>query len=157
MRNFYIFLDYDGVMWSFDLLKKEGITSLINALINYNASKDNIRALNCLIEKLKKDYNPVIVLTSERRRSVKKIKESLVAGGLVDCEFDTTNLKRFQSKGNLVKIYLENLQETENFLLIDDFISSYKSFDKNKIIKTSLFKGGLTLNKVDKYLNTNEI
>ena len=157
MQNFYIFLDYDGVMWGLDLLKKEGFKSLINSLIKYKASKNCVLALNCLIENLKKDYNPIIVISSERRRSFEKIRKSLMENGLVNCEFDATPIVRFKSRGNLVKQYLQALNENENFLIIDDIVSSFKSFSKDKIIKTSLLKGGLTRNLVDKYLNTNEI
>lgn len=155
MRKFYVFLDFDGVMWDFGELKKDGVKSLINSLIGFKSSKQCLNALNSLIKALKKKYIPIVVISSERRRNFEKIKNNLINDGIIDCDFDTTELVMFKSRGKIIEEYLKSKGETENFVIVDDFVGSFKQFDKNKIIKTSLIKGGLSLDKVNKFLNLN--
>lgn len=156
MQNFYVFLDFDGVMWDFKQIKNNGTKSLIKTVIKSNASTECLQALQYLIENLKKDYNPIIVISSERRRNLLKLNINHAFGN-IDCEFDKTDIIKFKSRRFLIEKYLKEKNETENFVIIDDFISSLKYFGNDKIIKTSMFKGGLSVEKVDKFLNMKEI
>lgn len=151
MQNFYIFLDIDGVMWDFKSLRQEK-KSLIRTLISGAVSEQSLDALHYLINILKQNYNPVLVISSERRRNLYKVKK-LLREDLLNCEFDTTDLQKFKSRGKLVKEYLQKVQEEINFLIIDDFIGTYKNhFDMKKVLKTSLLGGGLSKEIINKHL-----
>lgn len=151
MQNFYIFLDIDGVMWDFKTLRQEK-KSLIRTLINGAVSEQSLDALHYLINILKQNYNPVLVISSERRRDLAKVKK-LLREDWLNCEFDTTGLQKFKTRGQLVKEYLQVVQEEVNFLIMDDFIGTYKNhFDMKKVLKTSLLGGALSRERINKHL-----
>lgn len=155
MQNFYIFLDIDGVMWDIKSLKEEK-KSIIGSLIKGVASDKSLEALQYLINNLKQDYTPIIVISSERRRNLGNVEKVLMQD-VLKCKFDTTDFKMFKSRGKLVKEYLERVGEKNNYIIIDDFVGTYKNhFDMKKVIKTTIFNEGLTKDKIDKHFMCNK-
>lgn len=156
--KFYIFLDIDGVMYDWDSIKKENIK--FNGIID-KFSTHSVEALNYLMEKLRTEFTPVLVISSTWRKdmffTIRKLKENGVKLDLrntTSTPITSTPEKRGQEILSVLKIS----PKKENYVIIDDEMFDYREhFSETKIIKTNIFNDSLRKDKIDNYFKNNNL
>ena len=97
-KNFYIFLDIDGVLWDWDWRLgaiDKGKIKRISYIADLNPK--SIEALNFLIEKLNENFNAKLVISSTWRSNLEETREILQNNGLkYDDELYATNISNTQ-------------------------------------------------------------
>ncbi|MFW6008815.1 MAG: HAD domain-containing protein [archaeon] len=153
-KDFYIFLDIDGVLWDWPFLKK-GIKngSIKRGGIVKDLNKNCIFALNKLISNLNKKYNTHLVISSSWRLNMTHTIKTLYDHGLKYNGFiDRTKFLKSRIRGLEIKQYLNNKVNKRNYVVIDDETSDiYPFIPKEKVIKTNLYQS-LNNNHIKKYL-----
>lgn len=154
--KFFIILDIDGVLFDWKYLKQEMDSNNLKkgGLIN-NFSPKSMSALNYLIESLEKYYDVTLVISSSWRHSMRKTENALKQNGLVyNKTLENTPLTSTpENRGEEILCYLSTKNRPYDYVIIDDEMFDYhKHFDKNKIIKTHIYKGSLDINMVNKFL-----
>lgn len=151
-KDFYVFLDIDGVLWDWEffksLNKKVGIINIFNP--------KSVEALNYLLLKLEQNYNPIIVITSSWRNDMNETEEALVNNGVkFSNELKRTRLTQTPFyRGKEIKRFLEENGNCKNYVIIDDEISQIVNlFPKCRIIETSLLCDSLSIEKVNSFLS----
>ena len=153
MKNFYVFLDFDGKMNDIEFFKKlhdkgikEGITKIFKP--------ESIVALNYLLETLSKKYDVNLVISSSWRRDMdetiyylnkNKINLSVVKNidktGYV---YDENNKNHRDEE---IKQYLYEKNEYKNYVAIDDEAKFFKIPSQNKIV-TNIYNHSLDMQMV---------
>lgn len=155
MKNFYIFLDIDGVLFDWKFLKQNIIEGKIKpGGIIKNFNPNSIKALNTLIERLNNNYNVNLVISSTWRHDLGYAVNILYANGLkYDFEIFATPISVTPNKrGKEILEFLKDKADYD-FVIIDDEMFDYaEHFSKNKIIKTNMQNDSLNINHVNKYL-----
>lgn len=156
MKDFYVFLDVDGVLYDWDYIFSEVKAGNIKkgGMIT-TFKKDSIEALNHLIEITSKTYNTKLVITSSFRKNMNLLISKLKESGLAyDGEIDRIgNNYSSINRGKEIKYYLKD-KSNYDFLIIDDEMFDYKEeFEKFDIIKTEIYHNALSLEMVKKYLS----
>lgn len=156
--KFFIFLDIDGVMYDWKYLLGNNIKN--NGIITtFNPA--SINALNSLIAHLSKNYTPILVISSTWRRDMMFTVSTLRKNGLktnLRHIFETPILDDSSKRGLEILKYLSCQRDKENYVIIDDEMVDFREhFDLKRIIKTDMFNGGLDLNKVNKFLQDNNL
>jgi len=160
-KNFYVFLDIDGVMYDLSYIKdriKSG--DIKNGRIISKYKPESVCALNMLIENLSKYYNVHLVITSTLRFKFYRMLNILEENGINIPQFigrTSLTLNRHNRGGNIAR-YLQSRgydRAVDDFVIIDDEKFNYhKYFDKKNIIKTSIINNALSINAVKRYCNT---
>lgn len=158
-KNFYIFLDIDGVLWDWDF-RLAGINNGTIKRVHYIADLNpkSIKAMNYLLKTLNKTHNPKIVLSATMRSNMKLAQEILSSNGLeYNDELLATKLSFQPSKRGREILEFLNTHEKGDFLILDDESYDFKEhFSSDKIIKTSLNNESLTKKHVTNWLKTFE-
>jgi hypothetical protein len=148
--NFYVFLDFDGVLYDIEYLIMNKIKKN-EKLFRY--APDSIETLNKLFSQLSTKYNPHLVISSFWRMkfpmTVKLLKDhgfNIVGVPLMKTKISNKPMKR----GLEIKGFLEEHDNSENFIIIDDTSFDYaQHFPKEKIVKTHILNDRLTEDKLD--------
>ena len=153
MEKFYIFLDIDGVMVNWNYLLNLKNKEEIKFLMRKGICPDNLEALNYLLDKVSKDYEPMIVFTSIRRifdydELISSFKNSdLHYSG----EFLQTKVNKNRVRPLEIKQFISEHNITDNFIVVDD--EYLESSFPGKCLKTDIYNYGLTKDLVDKYFD----
>ena len=160
-KNYYIFLDIDGVLYDYKFLIPEmenGNIKKGGLIKNFNPK--SIYALNFLIKYLEKKYNVNLVITSAWRYNLNLLKEVLLNNGLIFnkeiLKIETTE-ENFRSKE--IQLFIKKNKIKNNFVIIDDETQELEGcFNKKNIIKTNIFDDSLNLKHIKNYIlqNNNE-
>lgn len=157
-KNFYIFLDIDGVLWDWDWrleqIKQGNIKKSIS-ISNFN--QESIKALNLLISNISKRHNCVLVISSTWRTFMDWTKQVLIKNGvLLPQTIDRTELPISTNRGVEIANYLHNKKGNKNFVILDDESKNIrKIFPENKIIKTNIKNKSLEIAQVENWLKNN--
>ena len=151
-EKFYVFLDFDGVMYDIkDAIKRKREKS--GKLLAF--SKDSVEALNTLMSRLSQDYSPELVVSSLWRHSMPFALKVLKNQGV---DFNNFTVSHTDTKGNPlkrglnVKNYLEGKPNSENYLIIDDTPYDFAEyFPEERMIKTNILNDRLTPDKVEEF------
>lgn len=148
-ENFYVFLDFDGVLYDIKYLLTEKIKNQ-EKLFRY--APDSIDALNKLFALLSTKYTPHLVVSSFWRKKFPFFIEFLKQQGFDIIGIPLTKIDNTTSifkRGLEIKNFLERKNNCENFIIIDDFLFDFKKyFPKEKIIKTNMLNDRLTEDKL---------
>lgn len=158
-KNFYIFLDIDGVMYDWDYYIQEVKANRLKKKDLFSHFKpESITALNLLISELSKSYNVQLVISSTWRSMLSKAVSTLKNNGLVyDKPIERTTLKGLPFyRGKQILDYLYD-KTNYDFVIIDDEMFDFKEhFKPQNIIKTEMFHSALSVKMVTQFLNTKE-
>ena len=156
MKNFYVFLDIDGVMYDWDYITEEINAGRVKrGGIVKKLKPESVNALNYLVSNLEKRYNTQIVISSTWRNNLERAAEILKANGF-ECKNEITGTPISLSPEKRGEEILEFLKEKQNydFVIIDDEMFDFKKhFSEDKIIKCEIYHSALSLGKVKNYLN----
>lgn len=156
MKNFYIFLDFDGTMNDIEHLIK--LSKLGVARITKVFKPESISALNFLIENLSKNYDVNIVITSSWRvnmpEAISRMKDNSIKLDLVK-NIDKTDFVCDQYDRSLrdkeIKKFLREHYESENYVVIDDEAGRF-NLPVTNIIETNLNNAALNMTMVKHWL-----
>ena len=154
MKNFYVFLDIDGVMYDWDYITEEiNQGRLQRGGIVKKFKPESVDALNYLIKELEKSYNVELVISSTWRSNLPLTEQVLKANGLsFSKELERTPIAFPNQRGKQISKYLED-KTNYDFVIIDDEMFDFEEyFNPNKIIKCEIFHSALSMSKVEKYL-----
>lgn len=157
-KNFYIFLDIDGVLWDWnwrlEQIKQGNIKKSIS-ISNFN--QESIKALNLLISNISKKHNCILVISSTWRTFMDQTKQVLIKNGVALPKTITrTQLPISTNRGIEISNYLQGKKDNKNFVILDDEPKDIrKIFPENKIIKTNIKNKSLKISQVENWLNTN--
>lgn len=156
--KFYIFLDIDGVMYDWNMIKSNNLN--INGIID-KFSMQSVNALNYLTKQLAIDYIPVIVISSTWRRDMFATIRVLKANGV---NLDLRNLSSTpisnapDRRGEEIVSFLKTVKDNQNYVIIDDEMFDYEEhFLNSKIIKTNIFNDCLKMDKVNTFFSQNNL
>lgn len=153
MKNFYIFLDIDGVMYDWDYIVAQTDAGNIKRGSLNNFKPESIDALNFLIEQLEKTYNVQLVISSTWRADMPHCVNTLKQNGLIyDKIVERTPFSDPMLRGNQILEYLSDKQNYD-FVIIDDEMFNFKQFfKKENIIKTEMYHDALSFNHIKNFL-----
>lgn len=154
MKNFYIFLDIDGVMYDWDWVISEiNAGRMKRGEFNYKFKPESINALNYLIKQLEKTYNVKLVISSTWRGNMPQTIKILKDNGLIyNDKIERTPIYDPALRGNQIMDFLSDKQNY-NFVIIDDEMFNFKKFfKKENIIKCDMFHSALSLKMVNNFL-----
>ena len=156
--KFYIFLDIDGVMYDWNVIKSNNIS--FSGVID-KFSEQSVNALNYLTKQLTIDYIPVIVISSTWRHDMYRTIKTLKSNGV---NLDLKNIRSTpitntpDKRGEEILSFLSAVKDKQNFVIIDDEMFDYeKHFTKDKIIKTNINNDCLKVDKVNTFFNKNDL
>lgn len=152
-ENFYVFLDFDGVLYDIEYLIKQKFKNN-EKLFRY--APDSIDALNTLFDQLSTKYNPHLVISSFWRlkfpMTIKLLKKNGVNIENIQLSKTYFSLTPFK-RGLEINRFLKENGNSKNFIIIDDHKFDYnKYFPKDKVIKTSIINNRLTEDKLNNAL-----
>lgn len=154
MKNFYIFLDIDGVMydWDFIIAEVKAGRMVKGALID-RFKPESIKALNFLIKELEAVFDVKLVISSTWRSNLPYTIQVLKDNGLIyNKEIGMTPIYNPAKRGEQILDYLSDKNNYE-FVIIDDEMFDFdKFFKKNKIIKCEMFHSALSMKMVNNFL-----
>ena len=155
MKDFYVFLDIDGVLWDWAFVKEQiacGKQKMGGSIKNFNPQ--SIWALNYLIQKLGQEYNVKLVLTYTWRIDFGYACNVLYANKLkYDGQIFATLISSTPNKRGLE--ILEFLKDKQNydFVIIDDEMFDFNDhFNLKYIIKTNMQNDSLNKKHINKFL-----
>lgn len=154
MKNFYIFLDIDGVMYDWDFVIGEiNAGRMERGGIIQKFKPESIEALNMLIKELEKCYNVGLVISSTWRSNMPFTIKTLKDNGLIyNKKIERTPIYNSGKRGEQILDYLGNKSDF-GFVIIDDEMFDYeKFFTKESIIKCEMFHSALSMNMVKEFL-----
>ena len=156
-KDFYIFLDIDGVLWDVEYILKEIDEGHIKkGGIIKDLKPSCIEALNYLIEKLENFYDVILVISSSWRYNLKNTINILKKYGLkYDKDIARTRLTtKNSSRGEEILDYLKDKSNYEFVIIDDEEFDFKKHFDKSNIIKTNIENQSLSMKMVREYLSS---
>lgn len=154
MKNFYIFLDIDGVVYDYNWLKHSN--NKASSLQRFKP--ESINALNYLILTLEKHYNVDLIITSTWR--LFKFDELIAIFNNSGLIYDKTIHKTKDNNNPITRSkeileYLNDKKDRDNFVIIDDESFDFDlHFNKKNIIKTNIKDNALNKEMVDNFLKT---
>lgn len=154
MKNFYIFLDIDGVMYDWDYIIAEvNAGRMKKGELIHRFKPESIKALNLLIKELEQNYNVCLVISSTWRENLLFTIKTLKDNGLkYEKEIEMTPIYDPVKRGEQILDYLEN-KEDFDFVIIDDEMFDFKKFFKSEnIIKCEMFHSALNTTMVKEFL-----
>jgi len=159
MKNFYIFLDIDGVIYDWDFIIAETNAGRIKRGEFIKKFKpESIRALNYLIKGLEEHYDVRLVISSTWRSNMIFAIKTLKDNGLIfDKEIERTPIYDPAKRGEQILDFLSDKKDYD-FVIIDDEMFDFKKyFSANKIIKCEMFHSALSEEMVKTFLNKLEL
>ena len=149
MKNFYIFLDFDGTMTDKEHIKRLYYQGVRGEDTTKTFKPESVEALNYLIDYLNEKFDVNLVISSVWRRDMEetlfylkknnikldKIKKLDKTGSY----YDQNGINRRDIE---IKLYLKGHNETKNFVAIDDEADMFNIPPENKI-KTHINDGAL--------------
>ena len=153
MKNYYIFLDIDGVLWDWSYIKQTTKQKQNKIIQDFNPK--SIDALNYLIKNLQKQkYNVTLVISSTWRNNIHFTIKTLYENGLDfnGLNVDITNPdKNDIHRGKLIKEYLQD-KSNYDYIVIDDEMFDYKEENlTSHLIKTNIYNNSLNKEHIEKY------
>ena len=155
MKNFYIFLDIDGVLTDNEFVKQNFLKGIKPTTKHFKP--ESVSALNYLFEYLSKDYNVNLVISSVWRSYMdetlyyfKKNKIDLSKVKSIDKTDYFYDEGRKNDRCQEIKNYLKKHKEKQNYLVIDDE-ANYFDFPKDKKIVTNIYNNALNFDMVAKW------
>lgn len=155
MKNFYLFLDIDGVLYDWDYIIAEvNAGRMKRGAFIRKFKPESMNALNYLIEELQKRYFVQLVISSTWRGNLEFTTKTLKENGLqYNLDLHATPITDPIERGKQILMYLSD-KTNYDFLIIDDENFDFnKYFNPNKIIKTEMFHNALSLKQVKRYLD----
>lgn len=155
-KQFYIFLDIDGVLWDWQWRIKQIKNGKILRGTNITQfNPESVYALNTLISELNKTYACSLVVSSTWRTFMDITKQTLIKNNVkLPKEVLRTNVPISQNRGVEILNFL-NAHQTDNYIIIDDETKDIeKYFPQEKIIKTNIKNKSLRLSQVKKMLES---
>lgn len=156
--KFYIFLDIDGVMYDWNVIKSNNLS--FSGIID-KFSVQSVNALNYLTKQLSIDYIPVIVISSTWRHDMFRTIKILKSNGV---NLDLKNLSSTpitnepRKRGEEILSFLTTVKDCQNFVIIDDEMFDYeKHFTKDKIIKTNIQNDCLKVRHINDFFSKNNL
>ena len=153
--KFYVFLDIDGVLNSQPFLREELKKRKLGKEIT-KLNPKNIDALNYLFKELSKQNNIELVISSSWRCNMPRTLQLLKEQGVNLPTLPTKSTMRDtyeNSRGYEIYTYLTQVNEKNNFVIIDDEWFDFTNyFNKDNIIKTDFNGKGLTKTLVNTFL-----
>lgn len=164
-EKFYVFLDIDGVLWDWQWrISQMKLGNVKNACSINIFNPESIQALNILMDYLGKDFNCELVLSSSWRRAFGFAIKNLYANGVhLPNNISRTSIDNpILNRGKRIKMYLQEKDDKDNFLILDDQKRDLKKFfSEDNIIKTNIYAQSLTLSQIQNWIaqreNTPEI
>lgn len=155
MKNLYLFLDIDGVLYDWDYIIAEvNAGRMKRGAFIRKFKPESMKALNYLIEELQKRYFVQLVISSTWRGNLEFTTKTLKENGLqYNLDLHATPITDPIERGKQILMYLSD-KTNYDFLIIDDENFDFnKYFNPNKIIKTEMFHNALSLKQVKRYLD----
>lgn len=155
MKNFYIFLDIDGVLTDNEFVKQNYLNGIKPSTKHFKP--ESVQALNWLFEYLSKDYNVNLVISSVWRSYMKETLYYFQKN-----KIDLSKVKKIDKTGFVyeedgkndrcqeIKDYLKAYKEKQNFLVIDDE-AEFFDFPKDKKIVTNIYNNALNFDMIAKW------
>lgn len=157
MKQFYVFLDIDGVLNNHAWIKNFFYNK--DSKHNRLLSLDNIAVLNKFFKTLKnKGFEVVLVISSSWRHHMQITISQLKENGLeYEGPFHRTNFEHDGVRGLQIKDFIKQHKIQKNFVVIDDETADISPhIDSTNIIKaTGIFKLGLTEENTQSFIETN--
>ncbi len=158
--NFYLFLDFDGVLWDWKWRINEIKHGRIKkgSMVN-EFNPESIEALNFLLDYIGKSYECNLVISSSWRTLFQHAKKTLIKNGVtLPQSIDRTpTSKKNNNRGEEILEYLKDKRNSHNVLIIDDDIDDIKNkFSTRQIIKTSIYDGALNMKQITNWINEKE-
>ena len=154
MKQFYIFLDVDGVMYDWDYIIEEVNAGRMKKGAHIQKFKpESIEALNLLIETLEKCYDVRLIISSTWRANLPFTIETLKNNGLkFKKEIERTSICDPAKRGEQILDYLSDKRDFD-FVIIDDEMFDFKKYFKQEnIIKCEMFHSALSMKMVKDFL-----
>jgi hypothetical protein len=163
-ENFYIFLDIDGVLWDWpDRINQIEAGNIEKGGLIEDFKPESVSACNVLIHSLGAKYDVTLIISSSWRKDMADTIVALEKNNLTQVrKIEATRLSSDRIRGLEIKEYLKDKPNKDNYLILDDEVSDIlddettkiKTFiDKNKVIKTDMFKKALTIEQVHDFLH----
>ena len=155
MKNFYIFLDIDGVMYDWDYIIAEiDAGRMKKGEFIRKFKPESVESLNLLIEEFEKYYNVCLVISSTWRANLPFTIETLKNNGLkYNKQIERTPIYDPAKRGEQILDYLADKKDFD-FVIIDDEMFDFKKlFKKENIIKCEMFHSALSIKMVEDFLN----
>lgn len=154
MRNFYIFLDIDGVMYDWDYIISETHAGRMKRGAFIRKFKpESMDALNFLITELNKDYEVGLVISSTWRSNLPFTIKTLQDNGLeFDNQIERTPIYDPAKRGEQILDYLADKQDYDFVIIDDEMFDFRKHFKQDKIIKCEMFHSALSVQMVQEFL-----
>lgn len=149
MKNFYIFLDFDGTMTDTEHIKRLYYQGVRGEDVTKIFKPESIEALNYLIDYLNEEFDVHLVISSIWRKNMEETLFYLKKNNIKLDKIKTIDKTEFyydqdgrNRRDKEIKQYLKEHNETENFVAIDDEATMFNIPSKNKI-KTFINDGAL--------------
>lgn len=156
MKNYYIFLDIDGVLWDWEYIKYITINQTKHHKIIQDFNPKSINTLNHLINTMRKQkYNVTLVISSTWRNNmhftIKKLYENGLNFNCINIDIIDPN-KNDIHRGKLIKEYLQD-KINYDYVIIDDEMFDYKEENlTNHLIKTNIMNNSLNRQHLNNFL-----
>lgn len=150
MKDFYIFLDIDGVMWDWDFAKSHYKSFPIKKFNEFNPQ--SIQALNMLILSLEKQFGVQLVISSTRRNNLFELEQVFKQNKIAYHKPLQATPFLGSKRGKEILEFLKGATNQTQFCIIDDETSDMPQFHKDRIIKTEIFHASLKPEQVSKFL-----
>ena len=156
-KNYYIFLDIDGVLWDWKFLIDK-IKRKETSFKDFKFKSESVDALNYLIYCINDKFDAKLVISSTWRVNMFFTKNMLYNNGLIyNKEIESTKFfPPSRKRGEQILDFLNKKNEPNNYVVIDNNNFDFaKTLDTNKVIKTDGKTESLTYDLVDNFLSKN--
>lgn len=154
-KNFYIFLDIDGVLNDLAFIK-ENLDKKNSSIIKIFNPK-SVDALNYLLNTLTTCYNVNLVISSSWRINMDETVSVLKSNKILldEISISSTGFISPNKRGLEILEYLNDKQDINNYVIIDDEDFDFKEyFPSSKIIKTNFYHNPLNQEKVLTFISS---
>ncbi len=155
MKNFYIFLDIDGVMYDWDYIISEvDAGRMREGKLIQKFKPESIEALNLLINELEKYYSVHLIISSTWREDMHFAVDTLKNNGLkYNKDIEKTPIYDPTKRGEQILDYLSDKRDFDFVIIDDEMFDFNKYFRPENIIKCEMFHSALSIEMVENYLN----
>ena len=142
---FFVFLDIDGVLTDIDcgIHPRTGLREF---------KPESVEVLNYLIKKLEEQYIVRVVITSSLIAEMGKLMRMFRIYN-VECDHRIWGVPDGETRGEQIKKFLRPEPKETGYVIIDDDYHDFLGkFDAKRLIKTSRYEGGLSMQLVEDFL-----
>lgn len=159
-NDFYLFLDFDGVLWDWKWrlneikqgrIKKGGIIS--------EFAPQSVEALNSLLDYLCQNYDCNLVISSSWRAFFEHAKKTLIKNGVnLPKRIDRTPISSKNTyRSEEILSYLKSKDCPQNFLILDDAVDDVQNgFPIENIIRTNIYNGALNIEQINNWIDAHK-